>query len=378
MRKAVILDGNPFLHTYYAKDSRQLIAETGGNTGNLAFRFAVSSHVRNHVHLGWGATVEQIRAAGDIVVLPLANQLGAHTDLGRQADKLQAVGLPVVGIGLGAQAKTMDTPIELGEGTRRWLELIAASAPAAAPNIGVRGAYTKAQIERFTSQPAAVVTGCPSNFINLDFDVAKSVADGFKRRFDHIAITAGISHIPHLAAIERQLAQIVTETGSAYIVQHDTEMVQLSRGEFAALGPAQFARNKDYVLPEATDDEFKAWCRRFAIGFYDIRAWMDYLRRFDFVTGTRFHGVMLALQAGVPAGCIAHDSRTFEMCTTMGVPVVHVSAIGRPLTKDNIRDYFSFDPDQYRATRWRLAQQYLGMLDAAELEVEPRLRKLEQ
>lgn len=376
MRKAVILDGNPFVHTYYAKSSKQLIEETGGNTGNLAFRFAVASHVRNHVHLPWSTPVEQIRKAGDIVVLPLANQLGRHTDLGRQADKLEAVGLPVVGIGLGAQAKNMDAAIELSDGTKRWLQVIAALRPSYEANIGVRGEFTKAQIERFCTVPAATVTGCPSNFINLDFDAGKAVADGFQRRFDRIAVTAGISHIPHLAEIEQQLAAIVTETQSAYIVQHDLEMLHLSRGEFGALTPEQYRRNKDYIQPQATDDEFNAWCRRYAIGLYDIRAWMEYLRRFDFVTGTRFHGVMLALQAGVPAGCIAHDSRTFEMCTTMGVPVCHVSQIDRPLTKDNVRSYFSFDADRYRETRQRLVLRYLAMLDAAELDVEPRLRAL--
>ncbi|WP_165943548.1 polysaccharide pyruvyl transferase family protein [Roseicella aquatilis] len=376
MRKAVILDGNPFVHTYYAKSSRQLIEETGGNTGNLAFRFAVVSHVRNHVHLPWSTPVERIRSAGDLVVLPLANQLGRHTDLGRQADKLEAVGLPVVGIGLGAQAKDMDATIELSEGTQRWLQVIASQSPSGAANIGVRGAFTKTQIERFCTMPAATVTGCPSNFLNLDFDVGKAVEDGFRRRFDCIAVTAGISHIPQLAGIEQQLAGIVTETQSAYIVQHDLEMLHLARGEFAALTPEQFGRNKDYIQPRATDDEFKAWCRRYAIGLYDIRAWMEYLRRFDFVTGTRFHGVMLALQAGVPAGCIAHDSRTFEMCTTMGVPVCHVSQIDQPLTKDNVRSYFSFDADKYREIRQQLASRYLGMLDAAELDAEPRLRAL--
>lgn len=378
MRKAVILDGAPRAHGYYAKSSQQLIAETGGNTGNLAFRYAVTKHVRNHVHLPWGASVEQIRAAGNIILLPLANQLGPHTDLGKQGEKLEAAGLPVVGIGLGAQAKEMDAAIQLSEGTQRWLHAIAAHHPALAPNIGVRGAYTKAQVERFCSIPAAVVTGCPSNFINLDFDPAEPVARGFARRFDRIAVTAGISHIPHLAEIERQLAGIVTATDSTYIVQHDLEMLQLSRGEFAAMKPAQFERNKDYVLPQATDDEFKAWCRHYAVGFYDICAWMDYLRRFDFVTGTRFHGVMLALQAGVPAGCIAHDSRTYEMCTTMGVPVCHVSDIDRPLTRDNIREYFSFDADRYRETRRTLLTRYLAILDAAELDVEPRLRGLVQ
>ena len=41
MRKAVIVGGNPYVHACYAKNSQQLLEETGGNTGNLAFRFAV-------------------------------------------------------------------------------------------------------------------------------------------------------------------------------------------------------------------------------------------------------------------------------------------------------------------------------------------------
>ena len=45
------------------------------------------------------------------------------------------------------------------------------------------------------------------------------------------------------------------------------------------------------------------------------------MRKFDFVVGPRFHGVMLAMQAGIPGGVIAHDSRTLELCQTMGIPV---------------------------------------------------------
>src|SRR4051794_23819243 len=116
MRKAVILDGNPGIPAPGSRTSRQLIEATGGNTGNLAFRFAVASHVPNHVHLPWSAPVERIRDAGEVILLPLANQLGPHTDLGEQGDKLKSVGLPVLGLGLGAQAPGMDMAIELTAG----------------------------------------------------------------------------------------------------------------------------------------------------------------------------------------------------------------------------------------------------------------------
>ena len=45
--------------------------------------------------------------------------------------------------------------------------------------------------------------------------------------------------------------------------------------------------------------------------------WLEYLRDFDFATGTRLHGNVAALLAGVPAVLLAHDSRTLE---PRGVP----------------------------------------------------------
>ena len=373
MRRPILLGASPYLSDYYRKDAKTLLAETGGNTGNLAFMFAVARHVPHGRVVHWDMPVRDIRAAGDIIVLALANQLGKHTDLDRAAARLEELGLPVIGLGLGAQAPSMGADVELSAGTERWLRTIARLRPSDAPNLGVRGAYTKAQIARLGMPDAAVVTGCPSNFISMNDDIAGKVARGFGRKPRHIAVAAGIPYIPALAGIERDLADIVTQTGGAYIVQHGLEMLQLARNEFDTMAPEKFELCRRYIMPNRSADEFKAWCRQHAYAHYDARSWMDFMRRFDFVVGTRFHGVMLAFQDGIPGGCIAHDSRTQEMCETMGIPVRHHTEITGGLTQHNVMDYFKFDPKRYRETRRTLQEAYMGVLTGADLPIPRNL-----
>jgi hypothetical protein len=376
VRRPIILDGFPYVHDNHRKGAAALLAGTGGNTGNLAFRYAIASHIVGPVFLNWGTPPREIRAAGDIVVLPLANQLGSHTDLSSQADHLAEVGLPVVALGLGAQADAIGDDITLTPGTLRWLKEITARAPSEHPNIGARGEYTAAQIAKLGWPDAASVIGCPSNFINLEDDIAASVARGFKRTPTRIAVTAGIPYIAKLAGLESRLAEIVTLTDGAYIVQHDIEMIMLARGEFGALGENLLKVCKDYIRPGSTDDEFKLWLRQYAYAFFDVAGWMAFLRRFDFVVGTRFHGVMLAIQAGIPAGCIAHDSRTLEMCQTMGIPVCYYDVAAEKISRDNVLDYFQFEQGKYRETRRNLFRNYTAVLQAAGVQKSGNLARL--
>ena len=373
MRRPIILGGNPYISNYYKKSACELLAATGGNTGNLAFQYAVATHLAGAVPiLSLDAPIKEIRAAGDIIVLPLANQLGKHTDLTDMASRLEEINLPIVGVGLGAQAKSSDIDVELTRGTERWLRTVVRLAPSAAPNLGVRGPYTKAQIERFDLPNAAVVTGCPSNFINMGDDIATQIAAGFNRRPTLIAATAGIPYIPVLAHIEQSLVALVTQAGGAYIVQHGLEMLQLARREFEQMAPAILETCRSYIAPQINLEGFKTWCRRHAFTFLDVRSWMDFLGRFDFVVGTRVHGAILALQAGVPAACIAHDSRTLELCKTMGVPVRHYTEID-VLTRDNLFDYFSFDRERFTETRRMLLDNYLSIYRSAGIEVRAEL-----
>jgi hypothetical protein len=360
----------PYVQDYYKKDAAVLFEETGGNTGNLAFQYAVATHLRSDVPvLHWGMNAERFRSCGDVIVLPLANQLGCHTDLASAAAKLKEIELPVIGVGLGAQAASLDTDVELSEGTLEWLDTIVSFSPTGGSNLGVRGAFTQAQISKKGWPKASVVTGCPSNFINLGDDFIDRITVGFQRKPALIAVAAGIPYSRHLASLERNLADLVTATGGAYIVQHGLEMLRLARNEFEALPQGVFELCHEYIQPSSSAEEFRAWCRRFAYAFYDVRAWMDFLQRFDFVVGTRFHGAMLAIQAGVPAACIAHDSRTYEMCQTMKIPVCLSSEINSPLTPANLLEHFRFDADEFRESRSQLLSSYVALFRDAEVEL---------
>jgi len=81
----------------------------------------------------------------------------------------------------------------------------------------------------------------------------------------------------------------------------------------------------------------------------------------------------LAIQAGVPAGCVAHDSRTMELCQTMGLPVIHHRDVKLPITLDSLKSMFPFDGNAYRAKRKALAASYASILDGARLDYDPRL-----
>ena len=374
-RRPVILSGNPYILGHQATSAEDLFGLSGGNTGNLAFRYGVATSLVSPVFLPLGAPPELIRKSGDIVVLPLANQLGRHVSLGDHAERLRAIDLPVLGLGLGAQANSFDQNIELDAGTNAWLREIATRAPSDHPNIGARGPYSRDQIARLGWENSAIVTGCPSNFISTLPNLAAQLADGFRKIPKRIAVAAGIPFIPALFDIERHLADIVTLTDGAYIVQHGLEMIQLSRSEFDNILKDKFELCRNYILPRATAEEFKSWCAKFSWVFNDVRVWMDFVRRFDFVVGTRFHGAMLAIQAGIPAACIAHDSRTLEMCQTMAIPVCHYKDINCPLTRHNIMDYFNYDEAAFIETRQRLRKDYVNILQAADLEVAPSILK---
>jgi hypothetical protein len=259
MRRPVILAGSPRIDDVPQKDTSTLFDETGGNTGNLAFRYGLASHGKDVLFSHWDAPVDEVRAAADVLLLPLANQLGPHTDLGHLADRIEAFGLPVVGMGLGAQAASAGEDVSLTEGTERWLRTMIAHAPSDRPNVGVRGAYTQAQIARLGLGDKVAVTGCPSNFINMQHDLGKTLAERFAVPPQQVAVTAGIPYIPRLRALEQELARLATDTGGAYVVQHGKEMLHLARNEFDLLGPDKLELCRDYVRPDLDTAAFRTW-----------------------------------------------------------------------------------------------------------------------
>ena len=362
----------------YRFPSEHLLKKSGGNTGNFAYVQAIWNHLSPHVEIfPWHASPEKIRETCNVVVIACANQLGPHTDLEHPALTLEKIGLPVVAVGLGAQAPTTEAIVALSAGTRRWLDVVAAHAPSKTPNIGVRGEFSRQQVERHGAANRAVVVGCPSNFINPDPLLGAALGEKFDNlRLDRIAVPAGLHLWPHLRAIEQSLAELVEATSGLYVAQSEIDMIRLSRGEWSRIDANTSAALHEYIRPQLSHEQFRIWCKRYAICFSDASSWMESMRNFDFVVGARFHGVMLAIQAGTPGGVIAHDSRTLEMCQTMHIPVRKFDELPEPLDLRAISSLFTFDVAGYDRTRSALGRRYVEMLTGAGIEPSQSLQGL--
>ena len=298
-----------------------------------------------------------------------ANQLGPHSNLDQLATMFERAKLPIVAIGLGAQAKELGAAVELTAGTRRWLDVIAAHAPSKAPNIGVRGAFSQEQVERSGVRDRAVVTGCPSNLINPDPSLATVLDRRYRsNRVERVAVPAGLHHWAKLGALERALADIVESTSGLYVAQSEIDMIRMARGEWDDMDAATFRDMRAYIRPDLSDEAFRLWCKRYAACFADATAWMESMRNFDFVVGPRFHGVMLAMQAGTPGGVIAHDSRTLEMCETMEIPVRMHHDMPAKFQPSELPALFEFQRAAYDRKRSELAGRYADMLISAGIE----------
>jgi hypothetical protein len=363
-----------FLHT-----SEALFRASGDNLGNFAFVEALWRHLSPHATiLPWHVPVAEAREKCDILAFAAANQLGAHNDLGGFAAHLEKIGLPIVVAGLGAQAANMAAALHLPAGTERWARTLAALAPSRRPNIGVRGEFTRRVLEKLGLGDHATIIGCPSNFLSDRPDFYPALKRRFeKRRIDRLAVAAGSRHFGATREIERRLVRLVEASGGAYVAQADLHMVRLARGETERSEPAERQGIREFIAPDRSEGDFELWRQRYATCFTDATSWMEAMRGFDFAVGARFHGVMLAVQAGVPGGVVAHDSRTLELCQTTGVPVRLAQEIPDDFGLADLHALFELDIAAFAANRERMRRAYVDLLRGAGVEPNPRLTTLQ-
>ncbi|QQE90048.1 polysaccharide pyruvyl transferase family protein [Azotobacter chroococcum] len=340
--------------------TKELYNLVGQNTGNLAFHYAINRLI-DFVPCStpWGSQTEKINIMGDIGIIPCANQLGSHVDMKGLAQNLKGVKANLVAIGLGAQgAVGLDGIPEIPLGTLEWLDQVVTHAASDKPNITVRGDFTLKVLEHYGFGGKALSLGCPSLLINKSKDLGERLEQRYKGPYRKVAIAAGHPNWTSMSALEASLVRLMMDTQGTYIVQNTDESVALSRNDFAYVDAKYKEKLRNYLKLNLDDRQFDDWIRQYMISFYDIPAWMEYLRRFDFIVGSRIHGVMLAIQAGVPGLCIAHDSRIREICEKCQIPFVMAHQLKEGVTLKDIRDLVKFDGKAFDRNREAIAAQY--------------------
>ena len=324
-----------------------LSGAVGGNTGNVAFVFGVKLLLRNPTfRVSLATPPEELRKTVDQLVICCANQIGPHTDLGDWATRLEQFGLPVTLIGLGAQSDSLDEIPAIPRGTARFLELVTALRPEpTSSNIGVRGTLTQRTLNKngFDS----VRTGCPSLMISPNRLLGTAILERQRAApFEKIAVAAG-NPWHGSARAEPRLVDVVDQYRGAYVIQHPVGMLQLAADATANLG-GNLMEDLLAVYGRFDEQELRVWYRRNAYIFTDAPSWMRFLAKFDAAIGPRYHGIALALQAGVPGCVFTMDGRTDELCSETAVKSVPLEAVeNEPLTS------------LVEAARWNVSDQEL-------------------
>jgi hypothetical protein len=298
----------------------RLLSEWGdGNSGNVIFAHAVYKHLfkkENKIDVnGYNpdfANADEINERYDAFVLPLANAFRPAfiEKLEQYTNLILNLRIPCVVVGVGAQAGLDLAGLKGGAAIDLPVRKFVSAVLDRSATMGVRGIFTAEYLQRLGFRAVDVI-GCPSMFYNgPGFRVEKP--NGALDTLDSIAL----NHTPGVKGPVSEFVRGVLMTRlSSSIVTQDLVNARHWRTFLAANVPE--SANRDGYGNPADRVRF----------FTDIPPWLAFMRTCKFSIGTRIHGNVAALLAGVPAMVIAHDSRTLELSMHHRIPHVLANAV---------------------------------------------------
>ncbi len=302
---------------FRAASARETLRQNliGNNVGNLIFAessFRLLNTSRSTVDLRrlTDLSADAINESYDAVVIPLANAFRASfvTELRRMTSVIQRLTVPVVVLGVGAQANLGADQRPGGDIDVDVRAFVAAVLDRSA-SIGVRGEVTASYLAGLGFGPDVVdVIGCPSMFMRGPHLAIKKRPEGITRTS---RISLNVS--PYLNRIGPLSLQFAAEYPNLiYTAQDHLTLGLMLDGRYKAKSepPAGVPVTLDHPLIRENRVRF---C-------LDPKVWMDHLAGVDFSVGTRIHGNIVALLAGTPALVLAHDSRTLELARYHAIP----------------------------------------------------------
>lgn len=290
---------------------KEKLEKLGDNTGNMVFANAIKEQVQFEQE-GW---IKENMVFRDeyIYILPCSNFLaGSNRWIEPLVDVIENQPARIVLVGLGAQARLSDKPIDvinrLSKKQKRFFSVLSERST----SIGVRGEFTAACLETMGIKNSQVI-GCPSAFkyMNGKFPEFKKLTS------EKVMMTV----TPSNRMCSSKVLKMGIQVGAEWIMQSADEIIDLYHKNFLIQQIQKTAR-----FPGVTLREIKEYQRNKGTIFWNFRQWNSQLEkeRYTFAFGTRFHGNMMALRNGIPTIWIAHDTRTEELIRTLDLPGISV------------------------------------------------------
>lgn len=357
----------------------QLFEQSGRNPGNLLFIYAVNKMLSFPRNKNWTVPISNDEK---ILVYPMANQLGKHYNaynLSNFFDSLpEYIKLVIAGIGVQAPLKYRVEDVvekELNESHIKLLNSVVKRSSTDFPNIAVRGEFTQAVLEKLGLKNKSVALGCPSftisPFENLGLRIASRFDSIETNKTPVIHFALGAPWVSERNKFEKRGVEICMNSGGRVHVQMDLRYVKFARWEDLD------ETDKDIIAKQLNLDKktLKEISRKFFSVWWNVPSWIEFLNQnADFVFGTRIHGVIAAIQAGVPALCVVVDTRTLELCQIHKIPYVILYEepwiSGDYSWKDLLKEFErQFDPIEFDKNRKRLLIGYKEFFEKNLLKV---------
>lgn len=349
----------------------------GNNSGNLLFAHAVYKHLsRDNVHIDVNRyrshpnDADLINDKYDMFVIPLANAFrrGFVKQLRPLTKLISQLKIPCVVTGVGVQTdfkSGFDGIKDIEDDVKAFVSAILDKSS----SIGVRGDYTNEYLRSLGFRDVETI-GCPSFYL---YGAQLNVVKKNKRP---IAVSYNLT--PRMPANVGSFFErlMIDYPDHSYVAQDKVDLELL-------LMDKPFSVGKFDKLP--SNPLHPSLRNGNAMMFSDVSSWINKLKHFDFTVGTRIHGNIFSLHAGVPSFLIAHDTRTLELAEYLKIPFRRSSEVDDSTTLEEL--YLEADYSEMHSSQVNRFERYQSFLsrngiktiweeEGAEEKFEAKLRSV--
>lgn len=301
------------------------------NTGGLVVHEAMLRHLRASkvTLLGFDAAQDRQhwpKEQPDATIIRSASLLMEGLELGHVVPLLRHLKGPVVALGVGAQAASWRR-LGLSEGSVAFWRLVAEKSA----SLGVRGAFSAEVLEGIGVRNLRLI-GCPSFYLGGTPTRAMKPVPAQGARLGltlnrHLQGDDTPSAALSLLAQRRLLAAAARRPGSRLYAQGEREEMLLVLG--AAEQREAMLRQVLAAYGLEEDPQVREFLEGHVAAHLTIEGWVtDLARHVDVVAGLRLQGNVMALQQGIPAIPIVHDTRTRELAELFDLPSIEMQLAG--------------------------------------------------
>jgi hypothetical protein len=308
------------------------------NTGNMihaaAARRMISKFVEYEGPGEWSdADIERLRSEHSHLVFVTANLIrlgvpGDHPSIKQLtaglvplAKNIERAGLPVVVFGLGTQA-SLNGPYQFTAAaeTVRLLKVISDHAR----KIAVRGPFTAEACHKLGIKNVEVI-GCQSMFWHRSPHFSWKLSETVPEKPDSVVFN--FTDAPSEADL---INQAIARGHDVIGQQNDAEEdLRANENGPQLVSPTKYNWGVAFAFEKGLMKraDYEQWIKRHFYQFRRPEPWLEHVRQYSFSYGTRLHGNIAAMLAGVRAMWIVHDMRLKEVCERFRLPTIEFEEV---------------------------------------------------